>query len=158
MKTDRTPAWGAIMNVRDWGHDPLIHFGATPESVARSGAGIVYLATPYSRIAVDKSGRWSLVESMRASEKAARAAARLAALGITTVSPIVEAAAMCHASHALDPLNAAFWTRWCAPLFAAARAVVIPDIAGWDQSDGIWLEAREAVAQCKPVHVYARAE
>lgn len=157
MGADRGPAWGAIMKVRDWGDDRLIHFGATPGSVARSTSGLVYLATPYSKIAVDRAGRWSLVESMCASERAAKAAARLTALGITAVSPIVQAAAMCHASHALDPLDAVFWTRWCAPLLDACQAVVIPDIAGWDRSEGVWIEAREAVAQNKPVFVYGAA-
>lgn len=154
----RARAWGAIMNVRDWGRDPLIHFGASPESVARRAVGMVYLATPYSRIAVDGDGRWNLTASMVAADRAARHAARLAAVGITAVSPIVQSAAMCHASHALDPLDAAFWTRWCAPLLARCGVVVVPDIEGWDQSDGIWREVQEAVAAMKPVHVYARAE
>lgn len=154
----KAPAWGAIMNVRDWGPDRLIHFGATPESVAREARGMVYLATPYSRIAVDGAGRWSRVESMIAAEHAARHAVRLAALGVTAIAPIVQAAAMCHATHAIDPLDAAFWTRWCAPLLGQSSAVVVPDIRGWDRSEGIWLEAREAVSAGKPVHVYARAE
>lgn len=158
MTLGRTPAWGALMNVRDWGKDPLIHFGQTPEMVARKAAGLIYVATPYTKLAVDDAGRWSQVESLVAAERAARASCRLAALGLTAISPIVQAAAMCHASAALDPLDVVFWPRWCAPLLSRSSAVVIPDLPGWDQSDGIWHEAREAVGMNKPVFVYARGE
>jgi hypothetical protein len=158
MTMGRTPAWGALMNVSDWGRDPKLHFGATPETVARDCDGLVYLATPYSKLAVDKAGRWNRVESMMAAERAARHAVRLCALGVTAISPIVHAAALCHASNAIDPLDAMFWTRWCAPLLAASTAIVIPDIPGWDTSDGIWHEACAGVAMGLSVHVYARAE
>jgi len=76
--------------------------------------------------------------------------------GVTAVSPIVLADGMCHATEHLDPLDVRFWTRWCAPILAAARAVVVPDIPGWSRSEGVWHEVREALGRSLPVHVYAR--
>lgn len=154
----REPAWGPVIAAARAGELPLLGFGATPEAVAREAAGLVYLATPYSRIAVDAAGAWCPERSARAMAQATRAAARLAGLGVTAVSPIVLTAGMCHASAALDPLDDPFWARWCAPLLAAARVVVVPDIAGWDRSRGVWREVRAALASNVPVRIYGRED
>ena len=105
---------------------------------------------------MDDAGHWSLAKSALAATRADRHAARLAMRGVTAVSPIVQAASMCHATAHLDPLDARFWTRWCAPILAASRAVVVPDIPGWSRSEGVWHEVREALGRSLPVHVYAR--
>lgn len=149
-----TPDWPALAAFsRDCAL--LVRFGMSDETVAATAAGLVYLATPYSKIALSEHGNWSFHASAEAMTRASRHAARLAKRGISACSPIVMAADMCHTDTTLDPLDAAFWTRWCAPLLAASRSVVVPDIPGWDQSAGIWHEVREAVAMNKPVHVYA---
>lgn len=82
---------------------------------------------------------------------------RLTALGVSAFAPVAVSADHCHASHNLDPIDERFWTRWCAPFLAAARAVVVPRIVGWDTSVGVWREIVEAVGANKPVHVYAEA-
>lgn len=150
------PAWGAVFDVARDGALPLIRFGATHESVAAAADGLVYLATPYSRIALNDLGNWSFHASAEAMERASRAAAKLAKAGVSAVSPIVMAADMCHSDVTLDPLDAPFWSSWCAPLLAASHAIVVPDIPGWDRSVGIWHEVLEALSRNKPVHVYAR--
>jgi len=142
--------WPTLSRARD----PRIRWGETPERVALMASGLVYLATPYTRMVL-RDGAWHFALSVEMQVRAERHAARLAALGVTAVSPIALAAGMCHASHALDPLDAAFWARWCAPILAAARAVVVPDVPGWHLSDGIRHEVSEALARNLPVHVYA---
>jgi len=159
----RRPNWNLLLDPATGGQHPLIHAGATPEHIGREVAGIAYLATPYSKVVLDADGLWDQRLSLDASARAARASAALARHGVTALSPIVQTAEMCHCSSlsardpgALDPLDAAFWTRWCAPLLAAARAVIVPDIPGWDQSDGIWAEVVSALGCNLPVYVYDR--
>lgn len=136
---------------------PILHIGATPERVAREVAGIAYLATPYSKVVIGSDGLWDYSLSLDASARASRAAARLAALNITALSPIVMAAEMCHNSPALAPLDAIFWMRWCRPMLDAAVAVVVPDIPGWCDSAGIWVEVATALDRNKPVFIYSRS-
>jgi len=154
MRLREAPEWEIVF--ARWHEFPLIRTGATPDSVAMVASGMIYLATPYSRIAVDDDGHWSPANSALAAVHADRHGARLAVRGVTAVSPIVLAAGMRHATAHLDPLDARFWTRWCAPILAASRAVVVPDIPGWSRSEGVWHEVREALGRSLPVHVYAR--
>lgn len=133
----------------------LLHTGASPESVARVGSGLRYLATPYSRLVRDpRSGQWSRVRSEEMVRHAALHAADLAGCGVTAVSPIVQSGVMCHGASVLDPLDEAFWGRWCQPLLEACTAVVVPDIPGWRQSLGVWREVVWALDRNRPVHVY----
>ena len=166
----RDPAWGPVLQAARRGVLPLVRVGASPASVAQSldGRRPCYLATPYSRKVVDAQGIWDHHRSVQAMIGAARAAADLLQVGITAISPIVQAAAMLHAKSALvgqpdggtrwiagiDPLDGALWQRWCAPLLAVSAAVVVPDLAGWDRSVGIWVEVRFALDHDIPVFVY----
>lgn len=149
------PAWGPVIAAARRGDLPLLRLGMTPEEVARVAAGIVYVATPYSRIAVDAEGAWDYAASYQAMMAARAEALQLVTRGVTAIAPIAIAADACHATFDLDPLDDAFWTRWCAPLLAAARVVVVPAIEGWDRSAGIWREVRAALGANKPVHLYA---
>lgn len=149
------PAWGFLWLATRHRDVPGVTFAATPDRVAAAEPGLVYLATPYSRIARDDHGNWSRYGSVEAMERAGRHAARLCKAGVTAISPIVLSADICHTDATLDPLDADFWHRWCAPLLAACHSVVVPDIPGWDASLGIWHEVRRAHAVWKPVHVYA---
>lgn len=116
------------------------------------GYGLVYLATPYSKRATDDGGAFCPYGAASAADEATVYAAALAARGVTAISPIVMAHRMCEDGAAgLDPLDAAFWTRWCAPLLRACRAVVVPPIRGWRESDGVAHEVREARARGIPV-------
>lgn len=141
------PDWGVLFapDVRDrW--EGVIYFGAGPATVAKwvQGGAPVYLATPYSK-RVTRKGKWAHDLSLYASAQAAREMSRLARVGITAVSPIVQAAEMVHSEAAegvdgrprLDPLDAQFWERWCRPLLDTCSAIVVPDIEGWQASEGI---------------------
>ncbi|WP_347311385.1 DUF1937 family protein [Defluviimonas sp. SAOS-178_SWC] len=152
-----TPAWGPVLKAAKAGDLPLLRIGANADSVAREAYGLVYLATPYSKIAVGPDGAWDVDRSVFAMAEARTHAIRLARRGVTAISPIMQAASMCHATDRIDPLDEAFWTRWCKSLLAAARSVVVPDIRGWDQSSGVWHEVRTAIAANRVVHVYAEA-
>lgn len=144
------PDWGVLFapQVRDrW--EGKVFFGAGPATVARwaNGGAPVYLATPYSK-RVTRGGKWAHDLSLYASAQAAREMSRLARVGITAVSPIVQAAEMVHSEVAegvdgksrLDPLDQDFWERWCRPLLATCCAIVVPDLDGWEQSEGIYHE------------------
>lgn len=149
------PDWSALAALARAGRAPLVRFGATPETVAREAAGLVYIATPYSKVAPGPDGLWDYAASYRAMMAARRAWIRLTELGVAAFAPIAVAADQCHESLMLDPLDDAFWTRWCAPFLTAARMVVVPDIDGWRESAGIWAELRAAIGCNKPVKVYA---
>ncbi|PTV94908.1 uncharacterized protein DUF1937 [Rhodobacter aestuarii] len=137
---------------------PLVHLRATPEVVAQHAAGLAYLATPYTR-KVMLNGRWNYDKSVTLSLLAAREGLRLARVGVTAVSPIVQAAEGLHAQAGapgpkVNPLDRVFWTAWCRPMFAAARLVVVPAIPGWDESEGVFAEVTEAVRRNMPVFIY----
>ena len=126
--------------------------------IAHCRGRLVYLATPYSKIAVGDDGQWDVGLSFDAMMRAAHWARHLALEGITAVSPIVQSAEMVHAScvfesDPLDPMDADFWTAWCAPLLEASAAVVVPPIRGWRESLGIRHEVIEALTSGRPVFV-----
>jgi len=58
---------------------------------------------------------------------------------------------------ALDPLDAAFWSRWCAPLLAACGSVAVPDFPGWQASEGVWREVIWAITHGVPVRMESAA-
>lgn len=117
--------------------------------VAAQGAGLVYLATPYSNWFRRGRGAWAAAE-------AAAAAERFARLGVPCFAPIVIAEAMLQGRDcALDPLNDEFWTAWCAPALRACDCVVVADVEGWEASWGCAFESREALRIGKPLWLMA---
>ncbi|MBC7154577.1 MAG: DUF1937 family protein [Rhodobacteraceae bacterium] len=147
---------------RDWGHAALDAYagahllvrGVGPDEVARlAGGRLAYLATPYSKIACCNFGAWHAHASIEAAVRAARWARELALLGVTAVSPVIQAVEMVHANvdNPLNPLDAEFWGRWCQPLLDASGLVVVPPIPGWRESDGIWREVRAALCSNRQV-------
>ncbi|AXQ93186.1 DUF1937 family protein [Cereibacter azotoformans] len=160
----RAPQWAVLAAHRAQAHG-LLRFGASPALVARHArwGRPVYLASPYSLRARADDGSWCEHRSEAAMRDAAVECARLLAVGVSAVSPIVQSAAMIHAtrfpSMRLDPFNVPLWEEWCRPILDSCAAVVVPDIRGWSQSHGIWHEVRLALACQMPVFVYAeRAE
>lgn len=124
---------------------------------------LVYLASPYTKIAVDAAGRWCAGRSADAGVRAAMWAARFAGAGVTAISPIVQSADMCAlrvpslregepVPPRLDPLDAGFWTDWCFPLLISCDAVVVPPIEGRDRSAGVWGEVVTALGASKTVY------
>ncbi|MFC3059498.1 DUF1937 family protein [Paenirhodobacter populi] len=150
--------WTALM-APDGNFAPLIHVGADARTVARHNVGIAYLATPYTR-EVTIRGKWSFDRSVMLSAMASRHMLLLMRERVTAVSPIVLASEALHAQSSttgrrLSPLDRDFWMDWCRPILNSAAMIVVPDIPGWDQSDGIWTEVQFAVAHNVPVFIYA---
>jgi hypothetical protein len=162
------PRWSAFFSgaKRDRWHE-AVRFGATAAVVTQHCRGcLVYLATPYSREVTDEAGRFQRGQSLEMALYAAHHVALLAGRGITAISPVVLSADAVEAAlvlgewpDRLDPLNAPFWDRWCRPLLSRCDAVVVPDIAGWSRSRGIWAEVTWAITgRAIPVFVYGDAE
>ena len=133
----------------------LLHRGAGLADVIRHGRGqLSYLATPYSKLARDDDGAFSIAGSLECAARAARWARLLALEGITAVSPIIQAVEMVHADGIdpqLDPLDERFWEGWCRPLLNACGGVIVPPIPGWAESEGIWVEVCAALRAQRPV-------
>lgn len=145
MIADVTPEsfWGQI----------LTYTHARPAEVVSLARGrLVYLASPYSRVVTDDGGGFDPGLSFRAGFQAALWSTRLASVGVTAVSPIVLSSAMvgADARDVLDPLDAAFWTRWCEPLLRACDVLIVAPIPGWQDSDGCHHEVSWAVANGRP--------
>ena len=163
-------AWGPILAAARAGDLPDVRIGATVSSVAKEFGGRqpVYLATPYSREAVDDLGAWCYDRSRAMQRAAAHAAAELYRVGVSAFSPIVQSAAMVHATGSfvgddrsgvrfvasIDPLDSSAWSRWCQPFLNTCGAVVIPEIDGWDRSAGIFAEVRYALQRLLPIYIY----
>lgn len=125
------------------------------DALARCRGKMVYLATPYSREVLNYDGRWCPVRSDAMAFEAAKWAAHCAVNGVAVVSPVVQAVAMVNAdiADAIDPLDEKFWTVWCAPLLHACGAVIVPPIAGWDRSRGVFHECSAALRRNIAVHL-----
>lgn len=166
MKKDFS--WGALAQSAQRGETRKISFGKDPAYVADviGSGGFVYLASPYSKRVIGRDGVWSLGLSGALASEAAVQVGRLKEAGVAAFSPIVLSAAVVHATlnpykvraepaaqH--DPLDAEAWLEWCMPFLWSARAMVIPDVPGWDQSDGIKAEVLQALEAGLPVICYA---
>lgn len=166
--------WGALINAALSGQAGRVLARAFPEMVAgvMGGQGVAYVATPYSRVAVDRDGLWSFEGSLRCARLASAELNALRIAGVSAISPIVMAHGMIESAgqfqgvgHSggvqfvprIDPLDDAMWMRWCMPLISAATCIVVPDLPGWDRSVGIEAEARAAINLGKPVFLYAGA-
>ena len=152
-----------LPQMRDWSSPALDTYAAgsllhrdaaLSDVVARCAGRLVYLATPYSKLACCDNGQFNPAGSLKAAFLAARWAGLLADRGITAVSPVIQAVAMVHCDPddtRLDPLDAEFWEGWCRPFLAASGMVVVPPILGWQDSDGIWVEVCDALRAQKHV-------
>ncbi|MCG7520866.1 DUF1937 family protein [Ruegeria sp. Ofav3-42] len=160
----------AMPCVRNWSHPSLdnfakaglFHYSKSFSDVVTACRGrLCYLATPYTKVAVDADGAWDASASLECAVLAARCARALALEGVTAVSPIIQAAEMINAdiiSQALDPLDGGFWLRWCWPLLNSADAIIVPDFDGWAESDGIWAEVRAALTTNRRVFLLDQSE
>lgn len=142
----------------------LMWFGAGPDMVAqRAPRGrAVYLATPYSkRVISDETGQFDPHLSLLCALEAAEIAAGMLRLGVTAVSPIVQAHLMVRAvidgPQRIDPMDQAMWGDWCAPLLSGCGAVFVPDLPGWAESVGVLAEVTETLASNRQVFIAARA-
>ena len=168
-----TSDWSELLRLGREGQVPCLHLVQSAAAVAKSFGGKqpVYLATPYSREAVDVLGCWSYEASHRAHRRAARACADLLDQGVTAISPVVLGVAMINATGTyearrrgklqfvprLDPLDDGIWHDWCQPLLRVCGAIVVPEIPGWRESNGIYAEVAQALTRNIPVYIYGGA-
>lgn len=141
--------------------NPLVRFGVLGQDVPGIVSGQVYLATAYSK-RVLIGGDFIEDRSRRLANEAAYVQMLLAKLGVTAVSPIAQAHLMLVAGvwgpdRGKVALDAAFWTRWCAPMLDASTWVYVPDLPGWRESDGIRHEVAQALRRNKPVLIGGQA-
>lgn len=151
--------WPALAGSAEAG--VLLHLDVSIEQVASCCRGrLNYLATPYSLQVLDEFGVFSGHLSCLMQMRAARWSRAFAVLGVTAVSPIVQAVdlMMCDHEGAIDPLDDAFWTRWCAPMLAKSEAVIVPPIEGWQESRGVWFECVTALRRAVPVYLLAEGD
>lgn len=116
--------------------------------------GMVYLATPYTRRVIDEGGRFCPYRSEAAGSLAAEWQRRLALHGVSAFSPIAASVAMIRddlTGRHPAPLDVRFWEAWCRPFLLAARAVVVPMVEGWEESEGVLAEVRAALESCRTV-------
>lgn len=110
---------------------------------------LCYLATPYTKVVSSGSAwDWNPATSVEAAVRAARCSRALAVEGVTAVSPVIQSVEMIQsdiAGQSLNPLDGAFWKKWCAPLLRASEVVILPNLPGWAESDGVWAEVRYAL-------------
>lgn len=118
---------------------------------------LVYLATPYSKLAVDHDGVWRQELSVAAGQAACEWVWRLTCAGVSVVSPVVQAVEALRYDYSgeavLDPLDAGFWQAWCRPMLNAADVLVIPPVDGWSESQGIFHEVLWFVRHNRPVRI-----
>ena len=105
------------------------------------GAGVVYVATPYTDYPYGHAA---------ASYDAARVTAALMRMGICAYSPIVHSHAVAHVG-GLDKVDGEFWQRMDAPMVEAADACIVVKMPGWDTSKGVTHEIAEFTAAGKPI-------
>ena len=151
-------AWDAL-EARHAGTDLVKR--CTVEGAALLVRGPAYLATPYTRLVTDQAGRFDFALSWIAASRAALVMDALVRHGVSAWSPIVQAHAMIRVGRTfrpgpswhdpLDPLDVGFWENWCRPWLDAAAVVIVPDLPGWQQSDGVWAEAHVALARQRKV-------
>lgn len=162
--------WGPVLAEAAKGDLPLVRVASSAAAVAKEFGGRqpVYLATPYSKEVTDVLGAWSYDLSKSMQRRAERAALELMQAGVSAFSPIALSVGMIHAAGqfhgqtgggvkfqcSLDPMDSAVWQRWCQPFLNICGAVVVPDIPGWDHSDGIKAEVAFAIGRDIPVFVY----
>lgn len=164
------PEFPTLSGTRNWSSPTLDAFSdggllhrncSLADVVAKCRGRLCYLATPYTKTVIDLDGDWNFGASMVSSEVACQWARRLCIEGVTAVSPVIQSVEMVHSDFLdqhLDPLNSVFWTRWCRPLLAASDVVIVPPIAGWDSSDGIWAEVISALGSNREVFLIAHGQ
>lgn len=102
--------------------------------------GFYYLATPYSR----------LPDLEYAALKAAECAGFFMAAGVSVFSPIVHGhkiATICQFDH----LDQDFWREMNEPFVKAARGLVVVELDGWKESEGIKEEVTHFNSIGKPI-------
>lgn len=149
-----SPNWNALHDSA-WTETDMLVFGLTSRDVSKRAKGrLVYLASPYSKLAVDHHGKFCDRRSKQAADDAARWQSIFAFEGLTSISPIMVSVNICDMDVTdayFDPLDENYWENWCRPLLAQSEVLVIPPIKGWDESIGVWREAVYFIKRCRPV-------
>lgn len=113
----------------------------------KSIPGYHYLATPFTRYPHGHAA---------AAYDAARIAAKLIDEGFSVFSPIVHSFHIARVG-GLDQVDEELWVEMDAPFVAAASALIVGCLTGWDESVGVAHEIDAFQKAGKPV-VFLRAE
>ncbi|WP_111418484.1 DUF1937 family protein [Rhodoplanes roseus] len=112
-----------------------------PERKLPGDFALCYVATPYSKFPGGLDAAFMA---------AARITGDLARRGVRVFSPIAHSHPI--AVHAeIDPLDHAFWLPFDAPMMAAADALIVVRLPGWDSSVGVRHEIDAFTAAGKPI-------
>lgn len=140
----------------------LLRRDVSIDYVAAFGGGLLaYLATPYSGHCRDAQGAFLRAQSINCIHTAAFWQRRLAVRGLTAVSPVVHRGLIVEADQGcatVDPLDGDFWHAWQMPMLRKSDLVVVPPVAGWDRSRGVWRAAIAALRAQVPVLLIRGAE
>jgi len=149
----------------DLAGDQRVTWGVRPSDPMLGGHGAVYLATPYSRLALDPAGAFSFPLATKAARRAVLALRDVTLAGVGAISPIVQShaiiASMWHEAEgdegarqvAAFALDAAYWERVNRPHLNVCRAIYVPAVPGWDRSTGIAVEVEAMLARNRPVMI-----
>lgn len=155
------PAWD-FPALDDFAAAGLLRREALVGSVVEHCRGaLVYLATPYGKLACYDDGEFDPSVSLECAVRTAMWARTFAVAGVTAVSPVIERVEMVHAhfvDQVLDPMDGPFWADWVQPLLIRCDAVVVPPLAGWAESAGVWASVRHALGSQKGVFLMAGGE
>ena len=101
-----------------------------------------YLATPYTKYHAGLEAAFL---------EACKITARLAKEGLIAYSPIVHTHPI--ATHGgIDPVDHKFWMKFDEPMMAAAGALLVAHMSGWNKSKGIAMEVDYFERQGKPIY------
>jgi Domain of unknown function (DUF1937) len=116
-----------------------------PKIVGISGLRIyplIFLSTPYSRYN----------EGLQAAfEAACRLAGRLVINGLSIYSPIAHSHPIAFYGE-INPLDVKLWMRLNEPHIKAASAILVAEMAGWKDSDGVKSEMDAFALAGKPIY------
>jgi len=103
---------------------------------------LLYLATPFSKWAPGLD---------YACDQACIIAGRMLKAGLYPFSPIAHSFTICKAN-GMDPLDHAFWLDQCRKQQAKCAALIICELPGWHESEGIRAEWAQAYVLEQPVY------
>ena len=114
---------------------------AAPTAAPRTAKGFWYLGSPYSKYPL------GLEQAFR---EVCRCAAVFVREGIPVYSPIAHTHPIAMEGR-LDPLDHTIWLAFDAPMMAAAEGLIVCEMQGWQESEGLKKEIEFFESRDRPV-------